>query len=169
MSRWVLEQNYFRDADLKARLADQNNHDEFVMTDYAFIEMFKSCHWEMTSRRSLAPLVGYPERISVSFPACDLLQSELGTRKATCGWNSMVDSDITERLRAYLRVLATVGQKGPIHACRRFFFYPICADQTHKTAAESPRQSQTLAKTGKGVGAASHTGGTVGVALRANV
>jgi len=116
MSRFVMDQNYFRDADLQRRLENATEDDEFAMTDYAFIEMFKSPEWELTSRQSLAAIATHPERIITYRPPSDVLRSELTTRTPTVEWNSLVDAPLTERMREYLRELAEVGQSGPRHS-----------------------------------------------------
>lgn len=116
MSRYVIDQNYFRDPDLERRLVLATEDDEFVITDYALIEMFKSPHWELISRRSLENIAAHPERVVVCHAPSDVLRSELSTGDPTAGWHSLVDSILTVRVRAYLRELATVGQNGPRHA-----------------------------------------------------
>lgn len=97
-------------------MEDPNEANEFVMTDYAFIEMFKSSHWELVSRQSLAILAEYPETVVVTRAPTDILNSELEQQIPATEWSSIVDEALTQRTRSYLQELASQGQNGPGHA-----------------------------------------------------
>ena len=112
----MIDQNYFRTPDLQTRLESAGAGDEFAMTDYAFIEMFKSPEWELISRKTLAAIEDHPEHIVVCYPPSHILQMELANRVPTTGGDDLVDGELTDRMRLYLRELASVGQHGPRHA-----------------------------------------------------
>lgn len=116
MSRWIIDQNYFQDEDLRIRIDKADADDAFIITDYAFVEMFKSPQWEFISEKSLAFVSKHPERILIAKAPSELMKIELTNLQPIQNWTDIIDVSLTEDTRAYFREIADVGQTGPRHS-----------------------------------------------------
>ncbi|MFC1460979.1 hypothetical protein ACFLQR_00540, partial [Verrucomicrobiota bacterium] len=138
---YVIDQNYFRDPDIERRL-QQDDGTMFAVTDTALIEMLKASHWEYISENSLRIIAQQPDRIQVSESPSDLLRQEVRTRTPVTQ-EDVISEDLTQRLRAYLREIASQGQAGTKHAHLANHITQAQIDLLHQQM-DHPRNLQML-------------------------